>query len=94
MQLTLISPLILRADILISLIYVEPLPPKMNPDRVKKKLKQRVKTTFSINFSFHKEDALQRKFIDVHNVDLKQMRALNASSTKVILNANTFKTAS
>lgn len=63
----------------------------MNPDRVKKKLKQGVKTTFSLNLSFRKEDALQRKFIDVHNVDLKQVRALNASSTTVILNANTFK---
>ena len=68
----------------------------MNPDRVKKKkkLKQRVKTSFSLDLSFHKEDALQRKFTDIHDVDLKQMRALNASSTKVILNTNTFKTAS
>ena len=67
----------------------------MNPDRVKKKkLKQRVKTSFSPDLSFHKEDTLQRKFIDIHNVDLRQMRALNARSTKVILNTNTFKTAS
>lgn len=68
----------------------------MNPDRVKKKKKpkQRVKTSFSPDLSFHKEDTLQRKFIDIHNVDLRQMRALNASSTKVILNTNTFKTAS